>query len=149
MNRLWIKLLGAFGVVILIGVIVTVLVARQATATQLSHFMIDNQMVRPRSLQQAAGAYYAENGGWDGIDAHLPALVRSATDSGMMGGMMAGMMGMVDSRILVVDSQGAVVADSAGRSGDVADARSSRRRAVACPSSWMDKPWARWSSMAR
>ena len=54
MNRLWLKLLGAFAAVIFIGVLVTVLVARQAAATQLSHFMIGNQMVRPAALQQAA-----------------------------------------------------------------------------------------------
>ncbi len=86
MNRLWIKLLGAFAVVILIGVLVTVLVARQAAATQLSHLMIGNQMVRPASLQQAVNNFYAEQGSWDGIDKRLPTLVRAASDGGMMGG---------------------------------------------------------------
>lgn len=100
MNRLWIKLLAAFGVVILIGVIVTVLVARQAAVTQLSHFMVGNQMVRPAVLQQVVGNYYTENDGWDGIDAHLQTLVRSASDGGAMGGMMGGMMGMGETYIM-------------------------------------------------
>lgn len=112
MNRLWIKLLAAFGVVILIGVIVTVLVARQAAVTQLSHFMVGNQMVRPAVLQQVVGNYYTENDGWDGIDAHLQTLVRSASDGGAMGGMMGGMMGMFDSRIRLVNDEDIVIADT-------------------------------------
>lgn len=118
MNRLWLKLLGAFGVVILIGVLVTVLVARQAAAAQLSHFMVGNQMVRPAVLQQAAREYYAEQGSWSGIDRRLPPLVRAASDGGMMAGMMGGMMGMFDGRIRLVDAQGTVVADSTGRTDE-------------------------------
>jgi two-component system sensor histidine kinase BaeS len=119
MNRLWIKLLGAFGMVILIGVIVTVLVARQAAATQLSHFMVGNQMIRPALLQQEAARFYTDNNGWDGIDAQLPSLVRSASDGGAMRGMMGGMMGMFDSRVRVVNDDGIVVADTGDDPGGI------------------------------
>ena len=110
MNRLWIKLLGAFAVVILIGVLVTVFVARQAAATQLSHFMVSNQMIRPVVLQGQLSHYYEENGGWNGVDR----VVRSASSGGVMGGMMGGMMGIFNSRVRVMDEQGRVVADTAG-----------------------------------
>ena len=93
MNRLWVKLLVAFSAVILIGMIVTVAVARQAAATQLTHFMVGNLMVQPAALERAAGAYYATHGAWEGLADQFPAVLRSASSGGMMGGMMGGGMG--------------------------------------------------------
>ena len=39
--------------VIAVGIVVTVLLARQAAATQFAHFMIDDLMIRPEQLQAA------------------------------------------------------------------------------------------------
>lgn len=118
MDRLWIKLTGAFAAIIVVGVTVTVVLARQGTATQFYHFMVGNQMMRPASLQQTLADYYATHGSWQGVDATLDRLVRSASGGGMMGGMMGNMMGMFDSHIRLVDDRGVVVADAGnGRGG--------------------------------
>ena len=50
-NQLWFKLTGAFALIIFIGVVVTVWLASQGTATQFEHFMVANQMVRPATMQ--------------------------------------------------------------------------------------------------
>ncbi len=109
-QRLWVKLLGAFALIILLGVGVTVLLTRQGTATRFTHFMVDDQMFTPEHLQDDLVAYYQEHGGWQGIDAAFPQVVRHASSGGMMGGVMGHAMGMYDSRILLLDKSGAVLA---------------------------------------
>ncbi len=118
MDRLWVKLTGAFALVILVGVAVTVVLARQGAATQFSHFMVGNQMLRPEGLQEVLADYYRQAGGWQEADAHLDQLLLAASSGGMMGGMMGDMMGIYQSRIRVVDRQGVVVADTKGPPGE-------------------------------
>ncbi|MBI3958575.1 MAG: HAMP domain-containing protein [Chloroflexi bacterium] len=108
-QRLWVKLLGAFGLIIVLGVVVTVLLTRQGAATQFSHFMLDDQMFTPEYLQGDLAAYYQQQGGWQGIDAAFPQMVRHASSGGMMGGMMGHAMGMFDSRIALLDESGALL----------------------------------------
>lgn len=117
-NRLGFRLISAFGLVIAIATLVTVLLARQGTATQFAHFMVGNAMVRPARLQAMLADYYREQGSWNGLDATLDELVLAASD-GRMGGMMRGMMGMVDNRIQVIDAQGSVAADSLSAPGSI------------------------------
>lgn len=112
-NQLWFKLTGAFALIIFIGVIVTVWLTSSGAATQFEHFMVANQMVRPASMQAALAGYYAQHDGWADIDTALGGLALSAAD-GIMTGMFGSMMGMPANRIQVLDSSGAVVADSAG-----------------------------------
>ena len=50
-DRLWFRLTAAFALVIGVGVVVTVVVARQGAATQFAHFMINKHMIRPEQLQ--------------------------------------------------------------------------------------------------
>lgn len=107
---LWAKLTGVFAAIIVVGIVVTVVLARQGTVTQLSHFMVGNQMVQPAELQTALADYYARQGSWNGIEAVLPQLVLSASGGGMMGGMMGHMMGMFDSRVYLLDETGDLVA---------------------------------------
>jgi two-component system OmpR family sensor kinase/two-component system sensor histidine kinase BaeS len=112
-NRLWFRLFSAFALVIGVGVLVTVVLARQGAATRFAHFMVDSHMVRPEQLQRALAAYYSERGNWAGLDAQLAAVVEMASD-GTMSDMMGSMMGMYDNRIQVVDIASIVVADSDG-----------------------------------
>ena len=56
-NQLWFKLTGAFALIIFIGVIVTVWLTSQGTATQFEHFMVANQMVRPATMQATLATY--------------------------------------------------------------------------------------------
>ena len=110
-SRLWVKLTGAFALVIAVGIVVTVVLTRQGTATQFTHFMIDNQMLQPEQVQRSLVDYYRRQGSWQDVDAYLDLLV--VRDSmGRMSGMMGGMMGMMESRIQIVDVNDRVVADT-------------------------------------
>lgn len=110
-NRLWFRLTSAFALVIVVGVLVTVVVARQGAASRFAHFMLNHHMVRPEQLQSTLVAYYVEHGSWDGLDTQLAAIIELSTD-GTMSDMMGNMMGMNNNRIQIVDAAGAVVADS-------------------------------------
>lgn len=110
-SRLWFKLTGAFALVIAVGVIVTVLLARQGAATQFGHLMVNSQMIQPERMQQALIDYYRQRGGWQGVAQQLDALVGGASQRGMAG-MMGGMMGMANNRLQLVDAAGNVVADT-------------------------------------
>ncbi|MFO7635379.1 MAG: hypothetical protein R6W76_22735 [Caldilinea sp.] len=59
-NQLWFKLTAAFALIIFIGVVVTVWLTSQGTATQFEHFMVANQMVRPAVMQAALADYYQQ-----------------------------------------------------------------------------------------
>lgn len=110
-NRLWFRLTSAFALVIVVGVLVTVVVARQGAASRFAHFMINHHMVRPEQLQTTLVDYYVAHGSWDGVDAQLAAIIELSTD-GTMSDMMGNMMGMNNNHIQVIDTTGAVVADS-------------------------------------
>ncbi len=116
LDRLWFKLISAFALVIGVGVLVTVVLARQGAATQFAHFMVDNHMIRPTRLQTVLAEHYALHSGWDHVDESLVLLVNAASD-GTMSGMMGNMMGMYNNRVQVVDENGVVVADSEGPAG--------------------------------
>lgn len=131
-NRLWFKLLGAFTLVIAVGVLVTVVLTRQGTATRFAHFMINQHMVRPERLQEALASYYTEQGGWAGLDEQLAAMIELATD-GTMSDMMGNMMGMHNNHIQVIDNDGAVVADSRPSTGN---GRQMRRRMGVVVQQW-------------
>jgi two-component system, OmpR family, sensor histidine kinase BaeS len=115
-NRLWFKLTSAFALVIGVGVLVTVVVARQGAATRFAHFMVDTHMVRPERLQGALAAYYLEQGSWAALATQLPAVVEVASD-GAMSDVMGSMMGMHENRLQILDANGVVVADTQGPAG--------------------------------
>ena len=122
MQQLSVKLTGAFAAVIVVGIVVTVLLARQATATQASYVMIGTHMVQPADLQQDLADYYAQNGDWDELDRYLIQLITGASNRGMMRGMMGQMMmGITDGSILILDANGTAVA-SLGDQNDLAAA---------------------------
>ena len=115
-HRLWFKLTSAFALVIAVGVLVTVVVARQGAATRFAHLMIDSHMVRLERLQQALVAHYLEQAGWAALDAQLPAVVELSSD-GAMSDVMGSMMGMHQNRLQILDATGVVAADTHGPAG--------------------------------
>lgn len=115
-SRLWFRLIGAFTLVITIGVLVTVVLTRQGAATRFAHFMVDHHMVRPERLQQLLADYYGQRNGWTGIEQQLSLIVELASD-GAMSSMMGGMMGMHNNRMQVIDTANRVVADTQGAAG--------------------------------
>ncbi|RIK35518.1 MAG: hypothetical protein DCC55_30110, partial [Chloroflexi bacterium] len=110
---MWFRLIGAFTLVITIGVLVTVVLTRQGAATRFAHFMVDHHMVRPERLQQLLADYYGQRNGWTGIEQQLSLIVELASD-GAMSSMMGGMMGMHNNRMQVIDTANRVVADTQG-----------------------------------
>lgn len=114
-RRLWVKLLGAFTLIIILGVGTTVLLTRQGAATRFSHFMAGDQMFQPEYLQEDLAVYYQAQGSWQGIAAAFPQVIRHASSGGMMGGMMGHAMGMYNSAIVLLDESGQVVARMGSR----------------------------------
>lgn len=120
MNRLAVKLMGAFATVVLVGVVVVTVVAGRATTREFQHFMFQGRMVAAQDMVDALAAYYARNGSWAGVQALLSRAGSTMGGMGMMGPMssmssMMGMMGMMgSSRLQVVDAAThRVVADTA------------------------------------
>ncbi len=117
MNSLVVKLMGAFALVVLVGVLVVTVVAGRATTRAFQHFMFQGRMVAAQDVLEALAAYYARNGSWAGVQAFLSRAGRTMGGMGMMGPMggMSGMMGMMgSSRLQVVDADTRqVVADTA------------------------------------
>ena len=124
-NRLWFRLTSAFTLVIAIGVLVTVVVTRQGTASRFAHFMINHHMVRPEQLQSVLANYYQEQGSWATLSTDFAALIELATD-GTMSTVMGNMMGMNNNQIQVLDMTGAVVADSQSITGPPGNGRGRR-----------------------
>ncbi len=110
-SRIWFKLISAFALVIVVGIIVTVILARQGTATQFAHLMVNSQMIQPERIRQLLTDYYRQQASWEGVDEELDRIVGSAS-TGNMGGMMGSMMGMMNNRLQVVDVSDNVVADT-------------------------------------
>lgn len=110
-SRLWFKLTGAFALVIVVGVIATVLLARQGTAARFAHFMIDHHMVRPERLQVVLADYYEVKQSWASVQSDLPGLIELASD-GAMQGMMGNMMGMYDNPLTILDTTGQILAST-------------------------------------
>ncbi len=115
-GRLWFKLMGAFVLVIAVGILVTVWVAGQSAATQFSHVMVNGRPLDPAALVTSLAESYTHTGGWREADLVLDGAVGSAP-TGRMGSGMGGMMGgrmMGGTRLMVADESGLVVADSSG-----------------------------------
>ncbi len=103
---LWLRLTLAFAAVIAVGIVVTVVLTRQGTATQVSHVMVGPRMVQPTLLRDALADYYREHGGWEGVAEAFPRLVVQVSPAGSMGHMMGGMMGLFNSQVTLLDAQG-------------------------------------------
>lgn len=115
-DHLWFKLTRAFALVIVVGVIVTVVLTRQGTATQFAHFMVNKHMLQPGPLQATLADTYQAHQGWTGVQADLPAIIDAAAD-GQMSGMMGNIMGMFNNHMQVLDTSGKVVVDTMGAVG--------------------------------
>ncbi len=109
MNRLWVRLSLAFGLVALTGFIVAALLANRQVDNSFRQFVVRSQM--ESGLADALAQSYQQNGGWTGA-ADLLAQVRPG--NGMMG-QGRGMGRMMGSAPLLADAQGRVVYDPGGR----------------------------------
>jgi len=110
-NHLWVKLMGAFALVIGLVILLTVILTRQGADTQFAHFMVDGQMIRTTRLIYTLADYYQRQQSWANLESQLDQVLLEASD-GAMNTMLSGMMGMFNNRMQVMNSAGQVVADT-------------------------------------
>ena len=123
MNRLWVRLTLAFGLVTLVGLITVAILAARQVNTQFRHLVARNQMMDSALLDDLAH-YYATSGNWTGVEGVLN-LHPPAGGMGPGQGMMRrGMPGLV-----LADASGNVVYGQAKGSADRLN-RQERARAV-------------------
>lgn len=142
MRSLWVRLMGAFALVILVGVVVNAYLVSRATSSQFSRYVTRSGQGWAEQMAPPLADYYRQAGSWTGVESFLrspwPGMMGMETSqtrpnwgsehgmehSGMMGhradpdhgatGMMGGdMWGWLGPRLILADEQGAVVADSA------------------------------------
>ncbi len=137
MRSLWLKLMGAFLLIVLVGGGIDTYLVSRSTRTQFSQYIDQNGRVFAQQFAPTLAQYYSRQGNWQGVES----LLDNPWGSNMMGdgmGMMMGEqnwgawqgwdgmgmngeMGMGDSnpwnmmgiRLLLADAQGTIVADSA------------------------------------
>ncbi|CAG0983296.1 two-component system, OmpR family, sensor histidine kinase BaeS [Anaerolineales bacterium] len=137
MRSLWLKLMGAFLVIVLIGGGIDTYLVSRSTRTQFSQYIDQNGKVFAQQLAPTLAQYYSRQGNWQGVES----LLNNPWGASMMGdgmGMMdegdwgmwqdedgmgmGGDMGMGSAsnpwsmmgvRLLLADTQGTIIADSA------------------------------------
>ena len=100
--RLFSKLFLSFMAVVLVGMAVVSFLANQAAAREVQGFMFSGGMATEAGLVQELAGYYRGHGSWESVQTLIN------NNHMMMGGMMS-------QRLVVVDAQGQIVADSGGR----------------------------------
>lgn len=98
MHSLWTKLMGAFVLVILVGIGMVVFLISQTTATQFELYITQTGQQQAVQIAPVAANYYTRSGSWIGIDAVLRnpwgyRMNSSGMSNGMMDGDMMGDMG--------------------------------------------------------
>ncbi len=68
MRSLWTKLIGAFGLVILVGTGMVVWLAGRATAGQFELYVTQTGRAWAERLAPTLAEYYAQTGSWDGVE---------------------------------------------------------------------------------
>ncbi len=114
------KFVLAFGLVVLLSIVVMVGIARQSTASEVRAFMFPGGMISREEMVQALADYYRIHQSWDGVETLFS---RGAAGRGYgwqnRGGMQPGsgmMHGMMNQRIEIANQSGQVVYDSWGDS---------------------------------
>lgn len=154
MRSLWLKLMGAFLLVVVVGGGIDTYLVSRSTQTQFSQYIDQNGRVFAQQLAPTLAQYYSRQGNWQGVENLLnnPWGTSMMNDGmGMMGednwgmwqegnGMEMGgdMMGsasnpwnMMGVRLLLADAQGTIIADSAAQ--DVGKSLSSADLAAGVP----------------
>ncbi|MAS35491.1 MAG: hypothetical protein CL610_15880 [Anaerolineaceae bacterium] len=133
MHSLWIKLMGAFVLIILVGIGMVVLLMSQTTANQFELYITQTGQQRAAQLAPVAANYYTRSGSWNGVDAVLRnpwgySMSSSAMGNGMMmedmgwwsgdgmneSDMMDEMVLVFSDRMILAQADGIVVVDTAG-----------------------------------
>jgi hypothetical protein len=140
MRSLWFKLMGAFVLVILIGVVTDAFLVSRITSAQFNRYVTRNGQLWAQRLAPTLADYYARTGSWQGVEDALrnPWMAAAGNPQsaqgrprwmgmngmmgeGMMGQGMGDSMGMMGDdmlawmglRLLLANESGRVVVDTA------------------------------------
>lgn len=130
MRSLWLKLMGAFLLVVLIGGGIDTYLVSRSTRTQFSQYVNQNGRVFAQQLVPTLAQHYARQGSWQGVENllnHPWGSVSMNEGMGMMGeeswgmgqewdgmniGSASNLWSMMGLRLLLADVQGRVIADT-------------------------------------
>jgi len=134
-RSLWFKLMGAFALVILVGVAIVMFATLRTTTGQFDLYISQQGQSWAQSLVPSLADYYTRTGSWKNVQSVLQSPTSNVTlapspqgPSTGVGGMMGGMMGqggmgnmvmsndmwaMMGQRLVLADASGTVVADTA------------------------------------
>ncbi|MCO6453061.1 MAG: HAMP domain-containing protein [Caldilineales bacterium] len=125
-KSLWLKLMGIFALIIVVGVVVIILVVNLAVSTQFERLVHSGDLLQAQKLAGVLANFYAQQGDWSGVQdilvsQALPDIEHEPGHGMMMGGVSADEMvdmmrvsGMGVDRVALADVDGVVVADTAG-----------------------------------
>ncbi len=121
-HSLWVKLLGAFVLVVVVAIGTTAILANRVTTQQFQIYVSQGRLMRAERLALTLAVYYAESGGWEGVTqwlAEVDALQGQGQGQqpggrGLGRGRVQGQGLVADDRLVIVASDGRVVADSDG-----------------------------------
>ncbi|MBI4757561.1 MAG: HAMP domain-containing protein [Chloroflexi bacterium] len=108
MNSLWTKLLAAFMLVAFVSVGTVALLAFRTTEREFGYYVQRGGQMRAQQWRGTVEDYYSHNKSWVGVES----VFGSSRPPFPTGGMM-GMMGMMGNRVILVNTQGEAMADSA------------------------------------
>ncbi len=104
-NRLFFRLLGAFGVIVLTMIVVVFIIANQTTTNEVRAYMFRGGMAPSSQIAQELSAYYAAQHSWQGVENYF-----DTRTSSMMAGRRT-MPGMMNSASLqLADTNGVLIA---------------------------------------
>ena len=138
MHSLWIKLMGAFVLIILVVTGLVVLLMNQTTTSQFELYINQTGQQQAAQLAPIAATYYSRAGGWNGVETVLRnpwgySMASGDTTNGMLdrgmmmenwdgwardgmnqANMMEDMAMVVSDRMILAQADGTVVVDTAG-----------------------------------
>ncbi len=130
-SSLLLKLMGAFLLVIVMGALVILWMSNRATQSAFTLYISRSGLAWAQQLAPTYADYYAQNGGWQGVEDLLRTGLSNINPPGMMNGshmngkgagfgqgrgqgLGAGMMAGVGQRLILADTQGKVIGDTQG-----------------------------------
>lgn len=102
-----VRLILSFIIVIVITILSMIVIVRTTTAREVNTFMMRGGMAGVDEIASSLEEYYSDNRTWDGAQRSVLGM------SSMMGGQGRGMHGGIDQRLVLADSSGAIVFDTA------------------------------------
>ncbi len=111
-KSLFFRLMGAFALVILAGVVVVTFIANQTTTNEFQQYMFRGQMVQLGDLAGELANYYRARGSWEGVNNALRDVSSSMMGGAPNNGAMMGGMGMSSGGLWLADTRGKIIGSS-------------------------------------